>query len=313
MKTGDKVRFLRSTESGIIRRIIDNSTVEVEIEDDFLIPMLKSELVVVSKQETKEFEKSDDIVSDLKNEKTEGLYLAFTPFNDKILSLNIINASSMEILTTVSFQHEAHCECIFAGTLSRNTFLKTSELALSDFDKWPSIIIQGLYYRNGKTFIKEPLNKNLKFKATSFFKAKKQIPLMNKEGYLFQLDNEILDFNPAEVIEKMYEQKGKLPGHATSSLDRPQKEIDLHIEKLVKDYKGLDNSEILKIQVRTFEHNLESAIATGMEEIIFIHGVGNGVLKNQIHKLLSSNKNIKFFKDAQKEKFGYGATLVRLK
>jgi dsDNA-specific endonuclease/ATPase MutS2 len=110
----------------------------------------------------------------------------------------------------------------------------------------------------------------------------------------------------------MYEQKGKqsLP---VQSLDRPGKEIDLHIEKISKNFTSLDNAEILQLQLKTFEHNLESAIATGMEEIIFIHGVGNGILKNQIHKLLSSNKNIKFFKDAQKEKFGYGATLVRLR
>jgi dsDNA-specific endonuclease/ATPase MutS2 len=50
-----------------------------------------------------------------------------------------------------------------------------------------------------------------------------------------------------------------------------------------------------------------------MDEIIFIHGVGNGVLRNAIHKRLSGNKNVQYFEDAQKEKFGYGATKVRIK
>jgi dsDNA-specific endonuclease/ATPase MutS2 len=58
---------------------------------------------------------------------------------------------------------------------------------------------------------------------------------------------------------------------------------------------------------------LANALATDMEEITFIHGVGNGTLKNAIHKALARNKNIKFFQDAQKDKFGYGATFVRLK
>jgi hypothetical protein len=312
MKAGDKVRFLRSTESGVIRRVVDQKTVEVEIEDDFLIPMLKSELVVVSQQETKEFEKEDVAFSDVNISRTEGLHLAFTSFNDKILSLHILNNSSLDILATVSLQHENSYECIFAGEVNRNTFQKISEFVLADFDQWPFINIQALYFRNGKTLMKEPLNKQIKFKANSFFKSRQPLPLMNQEGYLFQVDEEVLEFNPAAVIEKMYEQKGK-PSGTRNTLDRPPKEVDLHIEKLTTDFSNLDNAEILQMQVRAFEHNLETALATGMEEIIFIHGVGNGILKNQIHKLLSANKNIKFFKDAQKEKFGYGATLVRLR
>jgi hypothetical protein len=312
MKTGDKVRFLRSTESGVIRRVIDSKTVEVEIEDDFLIPMLITELVVVSQQESKEFEKEDSHSNDSGNFKSEGLHLAFTPFNDKILSLNIINNSSMEILTSISFHHESSTECIFGGTVSQNTFQKTAELVLADFDKWPTITVQAIYFRHGKTKLKDPLNKNIKFKANTFFKSKQLLPVINKEGYLFQVDDEVLEFNPSEVLERMYEPKGKGVS-AANTLDRPLKEIDLHIEKLNQSFSKLDNSAILQIQLSAFEHNLESAIATGMDEIIFIHGVGNGVLKNQIHKLLSNNKNIKFYKDAQKEKFGYGATLVRLK
>ena len=55
------------------------------------------------------------------------------------------------------------------------------------------------------------------------------------------------------------------------------------------------------------------ALAANMHEIVFIHGTGNGVLRQEIHKLLSRNKLIRFYEDARKEKFGYGATLVRLK
>ena len=70
---------------------------------------------------------------------------------------------------------------------------------------------------------------------------------------------------------------------------------------------------MLTLQLNTFQNNFDNALAAGMDEIIFIHGVGNGVLKKEIHKILSNNKSIKFFQDAQKEKFGYGATLVRIK
>jgi dsDNA-specific endonuclease/ATPase MutS2 len=50
-----------------------------------------------------------------------------------------------------------------------------------------------------------------------------------------------------------------------------------------------------------------------MDEIVFIHGVGNGILRMEIHKRLGKHAYVQFFKDAMKEKFGYGATLVKLK
>jgi dsDNA-specific endonuclease/ATPase MutS2 len=50
-----------------------------------------------------------------------------------------------------------------------------------------------------------------------------------------------------------------------------------------------------------------------MDEITFIHGVGNGVLRDSIHKRLSGNKNVQYYEDVQKDKFGYGATKVKIK
>jgi dsDNA-specific endonuclease/ATPase MutS2 len=70
---------------------------------------------------------------------------------------------------------------------------------------------------------------------------------------------------------------------------------------------------MLELQLKTFEENLDRAIATGMDEITFIHGIGSGALRNAIHKKLSKMKNIQYFEDTLREKFGYGATLVRIK
>ena len=93
----------------------------------------------------------------------------------------------------------------------------------------------------------------------------------------------------------------------------PVPEFDLHIEKLVPNKRGMSNYDILTLQTDTAKRHIEFAIRNRIPKIVFIHGVGNGVLKKEIHKILSSTKTIKFFQDAQKEKFGYGATLVRLK
>jgi dsDNA-specific endonuclease/ATPase MutS2 len=62
-----------------------------------------------------------------------------------------------------------------------------------------------------------------------------------------------------------------------------------------------------------FRTSLDAAIVHQFPDIVFIHGVGNGILKHEIHKALSINKRIQTFMDAHKDKFGYGATKVILK
>jgi dsDNA-specific endonuclease/ATPase MutS2 len=70
---------------------------------------------------------------------------------------------------------------------------------------------------------------------------------------------------------------------------------------------------LLTLQLHTFEKNLENAIASGMSDITFIHGAGSGALRSELHRRLGQHPNVKFFEDAQKQKFGYGATKVTIK
>ena len=104
------------------------------------------------------------------------------------------------------------------------------------------------------------------------------------------------------------------PAKPAAPVVAPPHEFDLHLEALRPDTKEeLSNTAILRIQLDAFEDALSRALATNMHEIVFIHGLGTGVLRKEIHRQLSRNKDIKFFEDAQKGKFGFGATLVRLK
>lgn len=93
---------------------------------------------------------------------------------------------------------------------------------------------------------------------------------------------------------------------------KDESEIDLHIEKLVEHPQRLDASEMLAIQISKFEQSLQMGIENKRPFLIFIHGVGAGVLRTEIHKRLSLNKQIKYFEDAQKERFGFGATKVQI-
>ena len=89
----------------------------------------------------------------------------------------------------------------------------------------------------------------------------------------------------------------------------PPMEVDLHIEKLVPYLKGLSNHDILTKQLDTARGQLEFAIRKRIQKIVFIHGVGEGVLKAELEYLFSRYENVKFY-DANYQRYGLGATEV---
>lgn len=90
---------------------------------------------------------------------------------------------------------------------------------------------------------------------------------------------------------------------------QPILEIDLHIHKLLNSTKGMTKHDILTFQLDTARHKLEFAINKKIQKLVFIHGVGEGVLKMELDYLFGRYDNIKYY-DADYQKYGVGATEV---
>jgi len=86
-------------------------------------------------------------------------------------------------------------------------------------------------------------------------------------------------------------------------------EIDLHIEKLVPNKRGMSNYDILTLQTETVKRQIDFAQRNRIPRIVFIHGVGEGVLKAELDFLLGRYDNLNF-QDANYQKYGQGATEV---
>lgn len=333
MNIGDKVRFLHGQEQGVITRIIDKDLIEVEIEDGFQIPVMKKELVVVAQEEGKYFRKQEVAVKERDEPfkpkshvkrgpgrramPPKGIYLAFLPVNDRQLALYFINTLSFDLSYLVGEEQNDNFKGTAHGILAGQQSVKIREVLVSEFDQWPTWVMQLLFFHQGYYTLREPLVRKFRFKAATFFKNKRQAPLLDKPSFLFEIDAPGLSeggkpVDLSQVKERMLtntdEDKNRL-----LRLDRPPREVDLHIEKLTPKYDKMNNKEMLELQLKTFEEKLDSAIATGMDEIIFVHGVGGGVLRTAIQKKLSKLKNIQYYQDTQRDKFGYGATLVKIK
>lgn len=315
MNIGDKVRLLHGNESGVIVKISASGRVEVEIEDGFRIPAMKNEIVVISSAEKQYFGESKEIAADqpssfskIKTFKEDGLFLAYIPLNDKDHSIYVSNNADRDYILMASEVYGGNSQTIFAGTLKKKTFQKLGEKSIQDFEEWPLLQVQ-FFPIHPKIEKTEPsFERRLKFKASSFFKSKGPAPLMDKNGYVFKLSEQTKEID----IQKLNEQLNTEKTVPVLKFQKPPREIDLHIEQLTKDFALMSNGEMVRLQLETFEKNLNYAIASGMDEITFIHGIGNGVLRKEIHKYLSHLGNIKYFQDSQKSRFGYGATLVRI-
>ncbi|WP_139923100.1 Smr/MutS family protein [Hymenobacter sp. DG01] len=369
MNVGDRVRLLTGREEGIITRLLSDELVEVAIDNDFTIPVLRREVVVVAAEETKAFGQSAAAVAaekkaatsganraakaagvaapaptpavktegptPVKADKTappsvqKGLYLALTHQSPELLALQIVNHTDRDVLYTFGEERNGQYRGLRAEKLAaKSASPALGHWHLKDFDQWPAAMVQLLPFQLNGTSAYELLTKRLQFKAASFYTSRQpNVPVLQREAYLFQLDEK--PAAPAAIApEKLAETlKAQLSGNAPAkpaavapapepakAIIAPPHEVDLHLEALMPEgAEGMSNTAILKLQLEAFEDTLSRALATNMHEIMFIHGSGNGTLRKELHKLLSRNRDIKFFEDSKKEKFGYGATLVRLK
>ena len=89
----------------------------------------------------------------------------------------------------------------------------------------------------------------------------------------------------------------------------PPMEVDLHIHQLTPSTRGMDNYDMLILQLDTAKRQLEFAISKRIQRIVFIHGVGDGRLRADLEFLLNRYDNLKFY-DADYQKYGVGATEV---
>ena len=81
----------------------------------------------------------------------------------------------------------------------------------------------------------------------------------------------------------------------TAKLQKRQKsqtvlKVDLHIELLTSNYHYLDNFEIVQIQLKECHKKIQQAINSNITNLTIVHGIGTGVLRLEVHKLLRNYK-----------------------
>ncbi|MEN8856998.1 MAG: Smr/MutS family protein [Flavobacteriaceae bacterium] len=147
------------------------------------------------------------------------------------------------------------------------------------------------------------------------------IDIQDSDGMIYQYNqNELViidedqyqlskysDINNSLLNDKIQDQIKK-PSSFKKDKNEVILEVDLHINQLTKSTKGMDNFDMLSLQLDTAKRKIEYAISKRISKIVFIHGVGEGVLKSELHYLLGRYP-VRFY-DASYQKYGLGATEV---
>lgn len=101
--------------------------------------------------------------------------------------------------------------------------------------------------------------------------------------------------------------KGNPPSRGSSGRAGPR-EIDLHLKP------AQAAADVIERQIARFRGELDGARRRGDREIVFIHGVGSGRLKEEIRRILKEEYPACLFQDAPFSRYGYGgATLVTIR
>jgi len=133
------------------------------------------------------------------------------------------------------------------------------------------------------------------FESSQLIPASKNIQVSNYEAARIKHEKEVPN-------------KRKPPKVRPKERSGPKLEVDLHIHQLTGSTRGMTNFDMLNLQLDTAKRQLEFAIRKRIQKVVFIHGVGEGVLKEEL-KYLFKRYPVDFY-DADYQKYGLGATEV---
>jgi hypothetical protein len=336
---GDAVVVKHSNEDGVVEEILGKDMVLVNVRgvkfpaytDQLDFPyykMFKKEKPVTPPKLPKKY------IEDVKREKPapkykvkEGVWLLLFPvFSKDVFDDDLVEGFKIFLVNQTEDGLGFHFWLKFKGNV--DTELQSDMYALADFylmdipfehlNDGPSFDFEFSLLSHDKKRV-EYFEASYKPKGKSLFK---QIEILKEKGEAYidillfeeypQKRVEVAppapDFNPLGQlqsagfkIKKGRQIKEDLP---------PPSVIDLHIEKLVDDFKGMTPTEILDLQLRTFEKWLDRAQRHYLQQAWIIHGVGKGKLRNEVHEILKLRDGIRSFSQHYHPWYGNGGTEI---
>ena len=262
------------------------------------------------------------------------LQLAFEPTDIKKLSTSgfetfLVNDSNYYIYFSYSWKagEKDEWQLRYSGIVEPNIQFLIEEIPVEALTEMDHISLQAVAFKRDREFALKPVIDFRKkidttkfaklhcFAPTDYFESqvmafdivKDDKPVTEKKPNVKELEKALKTKKAADMRRRPVVKK-----KARQRQDGDKLVVDLHIHELVDNTRGMSNADMLNLQIDEFSRVMDENLRNKGRKIIFIHGKGEGVLRNAIMKGLNHRYKGHDVQDASFREYGFGATQVTI-
>lgn len=255
-------------------------------------------------------------------------YLAFVPIDIKDVTNTrfetyLVNDSNYYLHYTYLTAEGNAWTLKAEGEIEPNTKLFVEEFGRDALNEMEHVAIQMIAFKRDKSFLLKPATDvQFRLDPVKFYKLHlfEENDFFETPALMYTIveNDEVarpLVVDAKRLKEQMYKEEKVV---ANTSKKKSKKDdgtlvVDLHADEVLETTAGMNSADILHYQMDIFKKTMDENRKKKGQKIIFIHGKGEGVLRQTIIHELNYRFKSCTYQDASFQEYGYGATQVTIK
>lgn len=258
------------------------------------------------------------------------VYLAYVPVDIKAVSTTpfeayLVNDSNYDLFYTYLVAEGKAWSVISRGFIGPNEKYFLEEFEKSVLNDRERVCVQLVAFKERSSFTLKPAaSVELRIDTVKFYKLHTfqssdffETPALIYDVVRDDLPARQIIVDAHELQQAMRQKKAadvqSKPASKSKPNSDPKKdivEVDLHIDALLDDTRGMTPGDMLQYQLSKFREVMEQYRQKHGQRIVFIHGKGEGVLRKAVLDELRRKYPTCKTQDASFQEYGFGATLV---
>ncbi len=209
------------------------------------------------------------------------------------------------------------------GEVEPNTKLFIEEFGRDALGSMGRIAVQMTAYKKDKPFLLKPaVDVQMRIDPVKFYKLHvfEENDFFEQPALIFHIvqNDEVarpLVVDSHRLKEQMYKDETVVTDKTKQKhrKDDGTLVVDLHADEVLETKAGMNAADILHYQLDVFKKTMEEHKKSRGQKIVFIHGKGDGVLRQALLQELKYRYKNCTWQDASFREYGYGATQVTIK
>ena len=255
-------------------------------------------------------------------------YLAFVPIDIKDVTNTrfetyLVNDSNYYLHYTYLTAEGNAWTLKAEGEIEPNTKLFVEEFGRDALNEMEHVAIQMIAFKRDKSFLLKPATDvQFRLDPVKFYKLHlfEENDFFETPALMYTIveNDEVarpLVVDAKRLKEQMYKEEKVVANTSKkkSKTDDGTLVVDLHADEVLETTAGMNSADILHYQMDIFKKTMDENRKKKGLKIIFIHGKGEGVLRQTIIHELNYRYKSCTYQDASFQEYGYGATQVTIK